>query len=365
MYIEGVLEQRAQLLNNIGGDPRYEYIDILRIFSTFAVVVVHVSALKWYSVDIMSKEWDILNWFDSMVRWAVPVFVMISGALFLDRRSSVEKLYKKNILHIITCFLFWSVAYTAYYRCVLQRNMSIADIAVEIFKGPYHMWFCFMIVGLYIITPLLWEMVRSVNMVKYFLVVSFVFTFLLPRCGYWMSFISDTISVVINNALQQMDMHFIYGYTFYYLCGYYLKNVTWNNRRRWVIYVLGIGGFSATIFFTKWASVHKGTAVEMFYNYFAINVMLEAVCVFVFFKHHFQCKNIALKVHMRKIADYCFGAYLIHIMILSEVDRFLGENILAFNPILSISLISILVFVVSIIISAVLHQIPLLYRYIV
>lgn len=126
-----------------GVNVRYEYIDYLRIISTFAVVVLHVSAQNWYTTDITSKEWNILNLFDSMVRWSVPVFVMISGALLLDRRQNVDRLYKKKILHIVSSFFFWSIAYTVYQCFVLHRNMDVKDIIIGVFTGLYHMWFCF------------------------------------------------------------------------------------------------------------------------------------------------------------------------------------------------------------------------------
>ncbi len=69
-------------------------------------MILHISAQNWCEIDIASFKWQVFNFFDSIVRWAVPIFVMISGALFLGRNSNIEKLYKKNILRIITFFLF-------------------------------------------------------------------------------------------------------------------------------------------------------------------------------------------------------------------------------------------------------------------
>ena len=54
---------------------------------TFAVMILHVAASKWGETDVDSVEWCAMNFYDSIVRWVVPVFVMISGALFLKNDS--------------------------------------------------------------------------------------------------------------------------------------------------------------------------------------------------------------------------------------------------------------------------------------
>ena len=67
---------------------RILYFDFLRIFATLAVMVLHVAAQNWYSTSVSSFEWQTFNFFNSIVRWGVPIFVMISGALFLNERET-------------------------------------------------------------------------------------------------------------------------------------------------------------------------------------------------------------------------------------------------------------------------------------
>lgn len=63
-------------------EKRITYLDYLKVFATFAVIILHVVAQNWYITDVNSFGWKTLNVYSSMVRWAVPVFVMISGSLF-------------------------------------------------------------------------------------------------------------------------------------------------------------------------------------------------------------------------------------------------------------------------------------------
>ena len=89
--------------------------DVMRIISIFAVILLHYSSQRFY-ISFPSPEWEIRNVYDAMVRWGVPVFVMISGALFLDsnKKLSIKRLYTKNILRITCAFLFWSLIYLLY-----------------------------------------------------------------------------------------------------------------------------------------------------------------------------------------------------------------------------------------------------------
>ena len=66
------------------------YFQWLRLFAAFAVVLMHTAAYKWYDAPVDSARWLALTGWDSVVRWPVPVFLMITGALFLPRRITVR-----------------------------------------------------------------------------------------------------------------------------------------------------------------------------------------------------------------------------------------------------------------------------------
>ena len=81
---------------------RVIYFDILRIVAIFFVVFVHLAAQHWADVDVSSRAWFAFNLYCTTGKWSVPIFVMISGALFLGRDVSISSILKKNVARIAT-----------------------------------------------------------------------------------------------------------------------------------------------------------------------------------------------------------------------------------------------------------------------
>ena len=105
---------------------RLIYADLLRVIATFAIVILHVSGSNWHNVPVSGFEWKVFNFYDSMARFSVPVFVMISGMFLLDNKKSLtlKKLYSKNILRIVTSFIF-GLLYIQFLLIFLSIILSI------------------------------------------------------------------------------------------------------------------------------------------------------------------------------------------------------------------------------------------------
>jgi surface polysaccharide O-acyltransferase-like enzyme len=102
------------------------YADLLRIIATFGVIIIHVSAIRWYITPINSYNWQILNVYHSIIRWPVPIFVMISGIFNLrpmnagvEFRYEIKKTFKK-IYRLIFAIVFWAILYNP--RSILKCN---------------------------------------------------------------------------------------------------------------------------------------------------------------------------------------------------------------------------------------------------
>lgn len=348
--------------SNIIKKDRIVYFDYLRIVAIVAVMLVHISSQNWYMVGTDTTTWQVFNVFDSISRWGVPVFVMISGALFLNREISVKTVYKKYILRLVIAFVVWSIVYA------LFGNSDVIKTVGEAIRGHYHMWFILMIIGLYMCIPIFKEIVKSNKVLKYFLMLSLVFVFIFPTLN---NIVRDftgemptKIFKLLNENVNDMQLNLVLGYSGYFVLGYYLNNIDLSKKQRRIIYILGIVGFVLTISLSAIVSLKTNQPTSTYYNNLSILVLLESIAVFTLFKHT-KFENIKLNNIIAKLSKYSFGVYLVHALILEQVDELLGFNTLMFNPVLSIICVLLVVGIISFIISFILNHIPVLKKYIV
>lgn len=337
---------------------RIIYLDVLRILATFAVISIHVCSQNWNKVSLDSYEWNVFNVYNSFSRWAVPIFVMISGTLFLDnkRKIDIKKLYTKNILRIITAFIFWSMFYAIIENDVFGKYRVNMRLFMRSFiVGHYHLWFLHMIIGLYILTPILRKITSDPKTTEYFLIISIFFTFIVP-IFFRMPRLESSAKV-----LEYLNLDF--KYITYFVLGYYLSVKELSRKKRNIIYFFSFLGFFATIFGSVVISNNRGAQYGLYSNLY-INVLLEAVGLFIF------VKNLKLNIDLEKskmfknLVQYSFGIYVLHVLIMDALQEF-GLTTLTFNPIISIPIIIILIFSTSAIISAILNHIPIVKKYIV
>lgn len=340
---------------------RILYLDYLRVFATLAVFFLHISAQNWHETEVNTYQWQIFNFGDSISRWCVAAFVMISGALFLDRRHSIRTIYTKYVFRLLTAALFWGFLYA------LLLGGGPEKLLIYTIKGRYHMWFIPMIIGMYMCIPVIKKIIESRSVTRYFLVLAFIIAFLLPQFTSFVnnfegSLLTNIVSAV-NSNITDMDLHLVLGYTGYFILGYYLSKTELSHKQRQVIYVLGIAGFLFTIVADSYFSLRQQTPKGIFYGDFTVNVLLESILVFVLFKYHCPGSD-GLNRIILLLSKYSFGAYLVHVMILEQLEN-LGLNTLTFSPLATIPIIFGITAVLSFSISAAIHRIPILKKYVV
>ncbi len=339
---------------------RVAYFDLLRVLASFAVVILHLSAQNWGTLGAESTAWRVFNFYDGMVRWAVPVFVMISGALFLDRPPAWEKLWQRHILRIAAAFVFWTAVYALV--SYLRDGTAGQPLVHELLGGHYHLWFLFMIAGLYLIVPFLAELVKSERLVRYFLLLSLLAAFLLPQVAAVIAeFSADGVSV-LGEILADLRLNFVMGFTGYFLLGWYLHRHEPGRGAVLAIYALGALGFAATVLLTRSFSLRQGAPCSVFYGFLTTNVLLEAAAVFTLAK---RCCSGRCERFFAALAPYSFGAYLVHPLVIETLGTHFGLDTLSFQPALAVPAIALLVFAVSYAVSWALSHIPVLGKYIV
>lgn len=344
-------------------DKRIWYFDYLRIAAIVAVVILHVASQNWYTTDVSSLEWNTFNVYDSLMRWGVPVFVMISGALFLGKEQTITKLYKKNIFRVLLVLIIWTIIYTLWRFLAVKDITTVGDIVSSLATEPYYLWFLYMLIGLYVVVPLLNPIVKDKKNTEYFLLLSLVFCFLIPEILEVIALKSELVAGIIEDKLAMMRLFMVMGYVGYFVLGYYLNTVTVKKKAEVAIYIAGVLGAIVTIIASSLLSNKLGEANAMFYDNLTINVAAMSIAVFVFFKNHL---NTAKTQKALQLLSRCsLGVYLVHVIVLNTLDLAFGLNSLSFNPIIAVPALSLLTLAISYLVAIVLYKIPVIGKWIV
>lgn len=344
---------------------RVVYFDLLRIAATFVVMVIHICASNFSKLDYTSLQWNVQNLFDGISRWGVGIFVMISGALFLKADIPLNKLYRKYIFRIAVSFLFWSILYSVVFDLIPGRGMNY--FVGDLIKGYYHLWFLYMIAGLYIIVPFLKKIIVDDKLTKYFLIIGFIFAFIIPEAISIIRTISEEYGKLAQSAIDKANLHFVLGFSVYFILGYYFSKETISSKTEKTIFSLGVIGFLVTVLGNVVMAQYKKKPVDIFFGNNTVNVLFEVAAVFVLFKKLFA--NVHFSESMEKkiarLSKYSFGAYLVHAAVITILDETIHLNATRFNPFISIPLTAIVVFILSFAASWILNRIPVVKKYLV
>ncbi len=145
--------------------PRYlPFGDAARVLGTVAVVIGHVCDMVQFSIPGISIHapfiFNVCNFFNSASRWAVPVYIMLSGSLLLDpaRAEAPEKFYSKRLARLGVPIAVWTTFFMLFTQFYLKTHglSTDANIWRDLMLGkPYpHLHFIFRIAGLYAFTPM-------------------------------------------------------------------------------------------------------------------------------------------------------------------------------------------------------------------
>ncbi len=340
---------------------RLTYLDILKTIAIVAVVLLHVTGQGLMAYTVGTQEFSFTLIVNSLFRFAVPVFVMCSGALFLnpEKEIPVKKIFSKYLSRIVSALILFSVFYEVVEIIRVRNNTGVFDKAVIEnsinnllnFNTHYHLYYLYIVVILYLSVPVLKKFLQSATKSDILYLISFltVFSSVLPclRCFY-------PLNTYFKGMTLQYNLNLTYGMLTYFVLGYYLSHFEISKKVTVVLTSLGILGTATTFFGTYALSMKKGVLDETFLAGNFPNVLLSSVALFVLVKK-INC-NSKLFTFISK-ASFCI--YLIHdlfIIIFNEHNF----NILSFSPVLSIPLLTALIFTLSLVCYIVLSKVPLL-----
>lgn len=321
---------------------RVIWLDLLRIFATCLVPMAHLcSNLLNNTEGVHSTDYITMNFINSLCRWVVPAFVMISGVFFLHpyKKCDPKKLFTKNILRMITAFFFWSLIYA------LQQSFlpaigygkevepfSWTTFFNDLITGEYHMWYLYMIGALYIVTPLIRVFTENATkkQLEAFMILSFIFTNLIPM----LLVLPFVKALEFSHVNDFLSIGFVSGYTGVYIGGFYMMRYPVRDRtKRILIYAIGILGYLIMSFGNLWLSYKLDTPTkDLLAANHASSVMI-AYAIFTFFQHVVSKKNFTDKQEyiIRWLSKYSFGAFLSHVLVM-RLFQYIGIQAIHFNP---------------------------------
>jgi len=251
------------------------------------------------------------NVIDSLSRVSVPLFVMLSGSFLLDPKKpfNLWKRLKLVIIPLIVVSFSYILLYVAQNN-TLQAWETIRDLWYK--PVSYHLWFSYMLIGLYLLTPIFRVVVNDTKITRYFLILWLIYSVLVQFgsriFGYW---------------LGDWSLNIHGGYVGYFVLGYVLKNTIFNRSSRFFFWAWVLG-FILTLF-CMWGSTYLlGEYNEIFYAFLAPNVVLMSSAMFLFFKTKLQ--NIPSNTTIFTLGTLTYGVYLYHILFISLFDGYIASN---------------------------------------
>jgi surface polysaccharide O-acyltransferase-like enzyme len=331
------------------------WINNIRLAALYAIIIVHSSAplLMQYG-KVPAADWWSANILNSLSRFGVPVFLMVTGALLLQKEYDTVDFLKKRITRVVAPFLFWSliyVWYSWYNEEITFGGDAWANVkqVLHLLKNgtSYHLWYVYMLIGLYFFIPVIGKYVRNSTEkdVRYFLIVWF---------GVMM--LSQPYLVRYNPSV---DMHYFAGYAGYLVLGHYLayKDFGTKNLRQWIgllficsVTIIAVGTW-LIVAYTKMPGA-------MLYEPVNPAILMLATSIFIWFKLTVP-KVSPVIISIRDFAgNYNYGIYLGHALVLYFLDDPLGISYKMGQPFLSIPATAFVCLMITLPLVWIINKIP-------
>jgi len=298
--------------------------DRLRNYATVMVIGIHVSAPVAHGYAAFdSWFWWAANWWDSFCRPSVPLFVMLSGFLLLGKDYPLPDFLKRRFTRVIVPSLAWMLVYNLYNYFASGQPATLGEAGLRMVENRvhYHLWFIYLIVGLYLVYPIMRPWVKQASD------RDFLYLFVLSAMASW----GYKILYVFWNVNIGIYWEFFCNNLGYFVLGFYLGNkpvldepaasnqlAPWPLTRRgmlWAASALVVLGTVATAVGTYWASKSHGNEFHpYFYDYLTPNVGFCAAGWFLLAKYSWN-KHPLLEVE-KEFALASFGIYFVHVLLL-------------------------------------------------
>ena len=306
-------------------------LDLLRVFACFLVVWQHITECYYINPDMSVPTHEgmrLIGWMNSMTPIEVPLFVMISGYFLLPLKMDVGAFFKRRFTRILIPFVVWCVIYAAYYMVsrgdtFLDFMRNVAHIPVNFGVEIGHMWFIYMLLGLYLLVPVLspWIEQCTKRQLQGYLGL-WAFTTCLPYIHLWFP---QVLGECFWNPTPML--HYFTGFAGYFVLGYYIKRYgALSVRASWLM-LIGAYLFTVGVYQYRLDKVSLVPDLEVCWRFCGINIAIMAYAVFSLVSRIPWSGNGLIGKWISSFAILSYAVYFIHIMVLNFFRDWLSESL--------------------------------------
>jgi surface polysaccharide O-acyltransferase-like enzyme len=295
----------------------------LRILAIVAVVGIHTLTAIVGNDEIRgSATWILGTALNRSLSWAVPMFVMVSGALLLApvEDESPTSFYRRRLRRIAIPLVVANIGYLLL-RWSLGETLTVNGVVSDLLTAKVytHLYFFWIILGLYLVTPLLRPFIatRGRRDVLALGIGALAFTLLVTMSSRLLG-----LTGVALSPWQPPILTIWIPYVGYFVLGYALRELV--TGRRGVI--LAILAFVAGNALTAWeymaVSGNPLASTLLGGGYLGLPTAVATIGLFVLARTFLPPQSWlaapALAGHGRALGNLTLGVFVIHLAVLKE-----------------------------------------------
>lgn len=331
----------------------YEYLHAVRALATVLVVLIHIRTGEYrFPLD---SEWG--HFISLFCNVAVPLFVMITGALFLTRPKPFDKVkHAKRVIHLIWTTILWCFIYNLLSITLIEHSFGAGTIVRSLVMAmtgdttyAYQLWYMYMIIGLYIILPVIRKYMEDCSRkeMKVWLLLLFFF-----------GLVMETVKVVwrIDEPIWENSFRYFEGFLVYVVLGAYLHKY---EIARWVKITLIVTLLLQIVFF-GYMIFARNNSMHSLHTFLSPFVAELAAVIFLFNKKFGEkiMRPRWLNKCIMGLAVYSNAIYILHPMVIQALNKLLSLST-SFAPVLISSvLLTAMVTVCCLFVGWVIRKIP-------
>ena len=372
---------------------REVWIDWLRVIACFMVMVVHSTEPFYLGGEgtLVKSASDAFwaSFMDSLVRACVPIFVVASSYLQFPMHYSSGEFLRRRAVRILIPLAVWSVVYALIWGKPAENFVNLLQ---NFNYAAGHLWFVYMLVGLYLIIPMLSPWAEKVTKTELQVYIGiWLFTTLIPFIRIWLGGEPPVIygpSGIPNPARYPLwgecswntsgTFYYLSGMIGYLLIGLYFRRfvgeLSWSKTLRAGLPCLIVGfAICFGVFYTSVCRTTGGVypfegpvgiaAIwETPWMFDSTGVALMTIGTIFLMRKITSCGSFYSRIVL-PVSKASYGMYLLHMIILSQFAALYGRT-LSCTPLIII-LTAVSSYVCVAITAIVLQRIPKVGKYII